>query len=215
MSDEREVHHEDPELAQDVARLEPPETVHFYEEEAGALFAGGKSNALDGLIHEMLAKGHRLAPLDSKADPDLATRLENKRAEIERDLPGLYAEMAGDNYRSPNQWKYADRIWDGTSYIWPASRYGSMIQRPFEGQIKLKDPDYDSLPVRVGDVVRIIDTQYGCRPVPGHVVGIDGWWITVAGPLGRRQTFFGSNGYLASEYRWRLEPYITEEESNR
>jgi hypothetical protein len=203
MPDERGKHYEQDHIEH---RGLPGERIEYIEDEAGKLFPD-ETNPVDKIISDWLASGRVIEVTDLKADPELGRRLAEKRAEIERDLPGLYGSMSGDPARSPRQWKYSGRVYDG--------QYGSMIQRPFEGEIKLTVPEGIEFPVRVGDVVRIIDTQYGFRPLPGHVVDIDGWWITVAGPLGRKQTFFGSNGYLIAEYRWRLEPYITEEENNR
>lgn len=111
-------------------------------------------------------------------------------------------------YENPRRWAYGDRVWDGTSYTWPRRGYSAL-------DFKLRDPDCAELPVRVGDVVRIIDLMpTDVKPFPGHVVDIDGWWITVASRLGRHK-FYGQTGYQAGNYRWRLEPYITEEESNR
>jgi hypothetical protein len=187
----------------------PPERIVFVEDEAGKLFSGvpggGKTNAVDKLIQEMLAAG-RSEKIHVEPDPDLAALLNAKREEIERDLPGVFPRV---QYSEP-QWIYGEhkalhapmlRIMDGKSCYRPADC-------AFE-----ETPDW--FPVRVGDVVRVIDTQRGERPVPGHVVDIEGWWVYVSGPLGPRQPFYGQTGYRAGEYRWRLEPYITEEESNR
>jgi hypothetical protein len=84
--------------------------------------------------------------------------------------------------------------------------------RQGKSSFRLPAPEF---PVRVGDVVRVIDTMQGERAVPGHVVDIDGWWVYVSGPLGRKVPFYGQTGFQVGDYRWRLEPYITEEESNR
>jgi hypothetical protein len=205
MSDEREVHHEDEIDIPDGLHGVPPEQIIFVEDEAAQLFRAGeprmgKTKMLHQYIAEMLGEGRKVELIDVKIDQELADRLASKRAEIEEQLPGWSAGP---------RWEMGEhRLYDDTSY-------GSMIQWPHEGLLKLADPEDGEFPVRVGDVIRIIDTQYGCRPVLGHVVDITGWWIYVSGPFGRKQLFFGQTGYHAGEYRWRLEPYITQEENNR
>jgi len=205
MSDEREVHHED-ETSIPEALHEMPEGIVFVEDEMARLYEGqprmGKTNALDQILKDMIISG-RSTRINVEPDPDLGARLDAKREEIEHDLPGVFPRM---RYSEP-QWIYGDRINDGSRFV-PDRRGISVMD------LKLRRVTPDWYPVRVGDVVRVIDVMRGERPVPGHVVDIQDWWIIVAGPLGRKVAFSGQTGFQAIEYRWRLEPYF-EEESNR
>lgn len=187
----------------------PPERILWVEDEAARLFGGqrgpGKTNALARLLREMFSGRAETV----KPGPDLAARLDAKRAEIERALPDLFPLMrfeTGEPKWLPGTHEALHapmlRITDGKS-----------CYRPSGCTFELETPDW--FPVRVGDVVRVIDIVYGDRPVPGHVVDVEGWWVYVSGPLGTRQPFYGQTGFRAGEYRWRLEPYIDEEESER
>jgi hypothetical protein len=162
----------------------------IYDEAAGlpgGLSGDGKTAALDKLTEEILQR--RNARL---AGPGLGQILREKwnREEISGYLPGKRPE-------------YTERVHDGVFTFGPERRGKSCMD------IKLR-LSIDT-PVRVGDVVPVIDSKQHERPFPGHVVDINGGWITVASRLGRKRLFFAQSGWDASDYRWRLEPYIPQE----